>query len=136
MTAHDFRLQLQQDRRDEQRCDRCSTVVEALAADALCEACVEDLTVAALRIVVAHHEPEDDVDLDAPVDYWPTEQPAPAASPLGVALVLAVAVALMAAGLAIAWTVPRWSGGHLIAGPGLVVAGGALIGRLLTARGW
>lgn len=135
MTAHDFRLQLQQDRRDERRCDRCGTIVEALATDDLCEACVEDLTVAALRIV-AHHEPEDDVDLDAPVDYWPTEQSTPAVSPLGVAVVLAVAVALMAAGLAIAWTAPRWSGGHLIAGPGLVVAGGALIGRLLTVRGW
>ncbi|MFF2621273.1 hypothetical protein [Oerskovia jenensis] len=135
MTAHDFRLQLQQDRRDEHRCDRCGTVVEALAADELCEACVEDLTVAALRVVAAHHDP-DEVDLDAPVDYWPTEQPPPAASPLGVVLVLAVAVALMVAGLAIAWTAPRWSGGHLIAGPGLVVAGGALIGRLLTVRGW
>jgi hypothetical protein len=136
MTAHDFRLQLQQDRHDEHQCDRCGQVVETLATDELCEACVEDLTDAALRIVVAHHEPGDEVDLDAPVDYWPSEPPAPAASPLGIALVLAVVVALMAAGLAIAWTAPRWSGGHLIAGPGLVIAAGALIARLLTVRGW
>ncbi|KZM34519.1 hypothetical protein [Oerskovia enterophila] len=132
MTAHDFRLQLQQDRHDEQVCDRCDAVVEVLD-HGVCDDCVDELTIVGLRVVFAEPEP---VDLDVPVEYWPTDEPAPAASPLGIVLVFAVALVLMLAGLAVAWTAPRLSGGHLIAGPGLVIAGGALIGRLLTVRGW
>lgn len=54
--------------------------------------------------------------------------------PLGVAMVLALALAATYLGVVVAWTAPLMSGGHLIAGPALIVGGGALIVRVVRVQ--
>jgi len=54
--------------------------------------------------------------------------------PLGVAIVTAVAFAAIYLGVLVAWESPLFSGGHLIAGPVLITAGGVLLARLATVQ--
>lgn len=56
-------------------------------------------------------------------------------NPLGVAMVLAVAFLLIAAGLVIGWVAQPFNGAHLIAAPALIVAGGALLVRIHVVSG-
>ncbi|MCZ2261379.1 hypothetical protein [Isoptericola sp. QY 916] len=54
--------------------------------------------------------------------------------PLGVAMVLALALAAVYLAVVVAWLSPQHSGGHLIASPLLVVFGGALVYRLARTQ--
>ncbi|GAB6937104.1 hypothetical protein ACQP60_18820 [Isoptericola variabilis] len=54
--------------------------------------------------------------------------------PLGVAMVLALALAAVYLAVVVAWVSPQHSGGHLIASPLLVVFGGALVCRLVRTQ--
>jgi len=54
--------------------------------------------------------------------------------PLGVAMVLALALAAVYLGVAVELTAPLMSGGQLIAGPVLIVGGGLLLARLVHVQ--
>lgn len=55
---------------------------------------------------------------------------------LGPVLGLLLGLGLLATGWAIAWTSPLLSGGQLIAGPWLILAGAAVVIRAAVIRGW
>ena len=54
--------------------------------------------------------------------------------PLGVAMVLALTLATVYLGVVVAWSAPLLSGGHLIAGPVLIVGGGLLLARVVHVQ--
>jgi hypothetical protein len=54
-----------------------------------------------------------------------------AAHGLGVAIVASIALALVVAGMLVATTAPLFTVGHLLVGPLLIVAGGAIGARLV-----
>ncbi|MFD4992861.1 hypothetical protein ACFWH7_04560 [Cellulosimicrobium cellulans] len=127
----DYSLGLAQDRWDDPLCDRCGDLVDSLSADGLCDACVlatqcnwcgtvtSDLDGRGLCAACV------DEDLDAV---------AGAPTPAGVAVVLATVVALLVAGVLVAWQARPFDGAHLILAPGLILAGAGLLARFVWVQ--
>ena len=103
----DYSLGLAQDRHDERICERCGDAVDYLSSRGFCDGCEEELD----------HEPTDG-----------------APTPAGVAVVLATVVALLVAGVLVAWQASPFDGAHLILAPGLILAGAGLLGRFVWVQ--
>lgn len=103
----DYSLGLAQDEWDRPMCDRCGDLVAHLSTRGYCDGCEEELD----------HEPTDG-----------------APTPAGVAVVLATVVALLVAGVLVAWQASPFDGAHLIASPLLILAGAGLLGRFVWVQ--
>lgn len=127
----DYSLGLAQDRWDDRMCDRCGDLADHVSPDGLCDACV--LATQCSWCGTATSDLDGwglcascvDEDLDAV---------AGAPTPAGVAVVLATVVALLVAGVLVAWRARPFDGAHLILAPALIITAAALAGRFVWVQ--
>ncbi|MBE9924456.1 hypothetical protein G8C93_00930 [Cellulosimicrobium cellulans] len=127
----DYSLGLAQDRWDDPMCDRCGDLADHVSPDGLCDACV--LATQCSWCGTATSDLDEwglcascvDEDLDAV---------AGAPTPAGVAVVLATVVALLVAGVLVAWQASPFDGAHLILAPALIITAAALAGRFVWVQ--
>lgn len=103
----DYSLGLAQDRWDDPMCDRCGDLTDHLSTRGYCDACEEEL------------------------DHAPTGT---APTPAGVAVLVATVVAMVVAGVLVAWRARPFDGAHLILAPGLIIAAAALATRFVWVQ--
>lgn len=108
----DYSLGLAQDEWDRPMCDRCGDLTDHLSPDGLCDRCQLK------QDIDAEEHEHGDLELVGP-------------TPAGAAVVIATIVALLVAGVLVAWRARPFDGAHLILSPLLILAGAGLLARFV-----